>query len=283
MEQFDPYHKWLGIPPAEQPPNHYRLLGISAFENDPDVIDAAANQRMGWLQDMAGGPHTENSQKLLNEISAALRCLLDAQAKAEYDASLRTQTGDASDASDSQSHSAEAAPVLPGAATETPSAPPETGRSSGEFGGRAETSAAVSSTHRRYAGSHSAGRPEGTDQKIVPVAMIASVASIGLVACVAALAMIFRNGTGAGETTEKAVFRVVWKLDEREGARMRIDRNVVFDSNNTMPKDSETLVYRLSPGEHRFRFDRDGYRTINYRYKFLPGESHRIELNWLKQ
>ena len=25
---FDPYYKWLGIPPEEQPPNHYRLLGI---------------------------------------------------------------------------------------------------------------------------------------------------------------------------------------------------------------------------------------------------------------
>lgn len=23
---FDPYHKWLGIPPKDQPPNHYRLL-----------------------------------------------------------------------------------------------------------------------------------------------------------------------------------------------------------------------------------------------------------------
>lgn len=23
---FDPYHRWLGIPPSEQPANHYRLL-----------------------------------------------------------------------------------------------------------------------------------------------------------------------------------------------------------------------------------------------------------------
>ena len=26
-EAIDPYHKWLGIPPHEQPANHYRLLG----------------------------------------------------------------------------------------------------------------------------------------------------------------------------------------------------------------------------------------------------------------
>ena len=43
---FDPYHKWLAIPPEEQPPNHYRLLGVSPFESDPDVIENAADQRM---------------------------------------------------------------------------------------------------------------------------------------------------------------------------------------------------------------------------------------------
>ena len=26
--EFDPYHRWLGIPPEEQPADHYRLLGI---------------------------------------------------------------------------------------------------------------------------------------------------------------------------------------------------------------------------------------------------------------
>ena len=36
-ESFDPYHRWLGIPPREQPPNHYRLLGIDLFEADADV------------------------------------------------------------------------------------------------------------------------------------------------------------------------------------------------------------------------------------------------------
>ena len=38
MHVFDPYHVWLGIPLREQPPNHYRLLGIARFENHPDVI-----------------------------------------------------------------------------------------------------------------------------------------------------------------------------------------------------------------------------------------------------
>ena len=49
-ETFDPYHKWLGIPPGEQPADHYRLLAIARFESDPDVIETAADQRMALLR-----------------------------------------------------------------------------------------------------------------------------------------------------------------------------------------------------------------------------------------
>ncbi|MGL6097816.1 MAG: hypothetical protein ACRC7O_18700 [Fimbriiglobus sp.] len=86
---FDPYHKWLGIPPAHQPPTHYRLLGIEKFESDPDVIDAAANQKMAYLQDLAVGDRVKESQKLLNEVATARRTLLNKEKKAEYDAGLR--------------------------------------------------------------------------------------------------------------------------------------------------------------------------------------------------
>ena len=41
-EKFDPYYRWLGIPAKEQPPNHYRLLGIELFESDPQLIDSFA-------------------------------------------------------------------------------------------------------------------------------------------------------------------------------------------------------------------------------------------------
>ena len=37
VEQFDAYHKWLGIAPKDQPPNHYRLLGVDLFEADDDM------------------------------------------------------------------------------------------------------------------------------------------------------------------------------------------------------------------------------------------------------
>ena len=82
-------HKWLGIPPAEQPPNHYRLLGISAYENDPEVIDRAADGRMIFLRQNQSGPNGHWSQLLLNEVSAGRICLLDESTKQNYDAGLR--------------------------------------------------------------------------------------------------------------------------------------------------------------------------------------------------
>lgn len=88
-KEFDPYYKWLGIPPRDQPPNHYRLLGIEVFESDRDVIDAAANRVMAYLKDLAAGDEAEYSQSLLNEVSRARICLLNKEKKKSYDKELR--------------------------------------------------------------------------------------------------------------------------------------------------------------------------------------------------
>lgn len=88
---FDPYHKWLGIGPDEQPATLYRLLGLRPFESDPDVIDTAAHQRLVLLKSFQGGKHSALSQKLLNEISRARQRLLDPTERATYDALLREQ------------------------------------------------------------------------------------------------------------------------------------------------------------------------------------------------
>ena len=86
---FDAYHKWLGIPPQHQPPDHYRLLGLEIFESDQDVIRAAAERQAAHIQNYKIGPQSEFSQRLLNEIARARVCLLDPVRKAEYDRSLR--------------------------------------------------------------------------------------------------------------------------------------------------------------------------------------------------
>jgi len=85
---FDPYHSWLSIPPSEQPPNHYRLLGFSQIESDQDVIANAADRQMAYLRQFQTGPHAALSQQLLNEVAAVRICLLNPVKKAEYDRRL---------------------------------------------------------------------------------------------------------------------------------------------------------------------------------------------------
>ena len=86
---FDFYYKWLGIPPAEQPPNHYRLLSLALFESDRDVIDAAANRQMSYVRRFVNSEHAEHSSALLTELSKARLCLLNHSQKSEYDGELR--------------------------------------------------------------------------------------------------------------------------------------------------------------------------------------------------
>jgi hypothetical protein len=127
---FDPYYKWLGIPPRDQPPNHYRLLGIELFESDRDVIDAAANRVMSYLKELAVGDDAQHSQKLLNEVARARLCLLNRQKKDDYDAELRQkaaadvqQQTAAPPAVDAPSEPAGPPPVPPPATSVAPSAP----------------------------------------------------------------------------------------------------------------------------------------------------------------
>lgn len=87
---FDPYHKWLGIPKGEQPAHHYRLLGIPAFEEDPQVIEGAADRQMAFLRKFQSGEHAADATKLLNEISRVRLCLLKPDTKSAYDETLKS-------------------------------------------------------------------------------------------------------------------------------------------------------------------------------------------------
>ena len=88
---FDPLYKWLAIPPHEQPPNHYRLLGIELFEEDAEVIDAAADRHLTYLHGLANGEHGEMAEDLANQVSAARLLLLNKEKKVVYDRMLREQ------------------------------------------------------------------------------------------------------------------------------------------------------------------------------------------------
>lgn len=88
-DAFDPYHTWLGIRPEEQPPNHYRLLGLQPLEDNREAIEHAADQRMVHLHSLQTGEHADVCQRLLNEVAAARVSLLSREKKAAYDELLR--------------------------------------------------------------------------------------------------------------------------------------------------------------------------------------------------
>ncbi len=48
-DELDPYYTWLGIPPEEQPADHYRLIGIRKFEGNRDGTANAMDRQMQFL------------------------------------------------------------------------------------------------------------------------------------------------------------------------------------------------------------------------------------------
>ena len=94
VTDFDPYHKWLGIPPEDSAgggPNHYRLLGVAAFESDAEVISEAADRQMAHLRSYQLGKHPLLAERLLSEVATARGCLLKPSKKSLYDQHLRRQ------------------------------------------------------------------------------------------------------------------------------------------------------------------------------------------------
>ena len=88
-DPFNPYSDWLKIPHEEQPPDHYRLLGVQSFERDTEKIAVAADARMKMVRSFQSGEHAKQSQSLLNAVAAAKICLMDADRRSAYDVELR--------------------------------------------------------------------------------------------------------------------------------------------------------------------------------------------------
>lgn len=90
---FDPYYQWLNIPPQEQPPNYYRLLGVALFEPDPQVIAAAADRQTAFLRGKGEGSRQRIAQRLIKEVATARFCLLTPVQRRAYDEYLRQKLG----------------------------------------------------------------------------------------------------------------------------------------------------------------------------------------------
>ena len=88
---FDPYARWLGIAPEDQPPNHYRLLAIDRDEQDAQVVRQAADRRMDQLNAFESDDRPELIDRLLGEITRAHDTLSDPHARAKYDRGLQAE------------------------------------------------------------------------------------------------------------------------------------------------------------------------------------------------
>ena len=68
---FDPYQVWLGIPAAEQPVNHYRLLGVSQFEPDYNVIRDAAARLLPYFEGLRTSEQSPRLCRWLRDLALA--------------------------------------------------------------------------------------------------------------------------------------------------------------------------------------------------------------------
>jgi WD40 repeat protein len=90
---FDPYHRWLAIPPGQRPPTYYQLLGITPDETDNEVIEDAALRQTSHVRLYQTGPYASECTALLNELGQARATLLNPDKRRQYDATLPAPKG----------------------------------------------------------------------------------------------------------------------------------------------------------------------------------------------
>ncbi len=91
-KEIDVYRDWLGIAETARPLNHYHLLRLDLFEDDPAKVRANYRKMNAHVRKYGAGEFGARSQELLNELAKAMLCLTDNLRKSEYDASLGRQT-----------------------------------------------------------------------------------------------------------------------------------------------------------------------------------------------
>ncbi len=91
---IDVYKEWLGIPEGPRPPDHYQLLRLPQFEDDPGKVRKNYKKLNAHVRKYATGQYSGESQRLLNELAKAMLCLTDAEQKLEYDRSQGREIDD---------------------------------------------------------------------------------------------------------------------------------------------------------------------------------------------
>jgi hypothetical protein len=85
---LDVYRDWLKITETARPLNHYQLLRLKMFEDNPAKVREHYRAMNTHVRKFAAGEYAKQSQDLLNELAKAMLCLTDSQRKSEYDVTL---------------------------------------------------------------------------------------------------------------------------------------------------------------------------------------------------
>jgi S1-C subfamily serine protease len=221
-ENFDPYHRWLGIPPKDQPPTHYRLLGLAEFEDDPDVIEESADRQMGHIRTHQSGQYAEHSQRLLSEITDAKFCLLKSTIKETYDANLRAGQSEQQVAKQT---APTAAPTLAPEPLTAP-APTQSVAAKPEFASAPATTGPIIDSSPRPASSHVTTRhrqPANWQIPVIVAMAVVGVVFIGvilyfLVSAPASVAEQKRKDALAAQAQERAAAERHRRLQDRSEA-----------------------------------------------------------------
>ncbi len=275
-DEFDPYHVWLGIPPEEQPPNYYRLLGIRLFETNPAVIDGAADRQAAHLRTFQNGANSKLSQRLLNEVAAARVRLLDAEKKAAYDQKvLAAMPGSSPSAASSSSIRRSTAPnpsgskVATSAAVNTPT--PSILPSATPFASSEPAAGWDELICRARINSHASkrtpARPVGKRQSKSNSLIYTCVGIGALLAVAVAVGLVMLNSNSDGQL----VFD--WPAGDRVDATLKVD-----DQSVAVPAVGPG-EYRCSPGDHRIVASRPGFK-FESTVSLAKGQRQTITLQW---
>ena len=251
----------MGIPPEEQPPSYYRLLGLVQYESDPEVIENAANQRMAHLRSFQAGRNASDSQRLLNEVAAARVCLLNAEKKAAYDNTLRES---------------EAPPAVPPSPT---GPPPPLAPSQATPPIPAPPSPAIE-VKEDWIDAHLHGHHDGPTDSRFSRSTLFALTGCGVALAAVILLVLFLQGGAPSEAI------LVFELADvdREELRLSID-----GMERKLPPDGP-LEFECEPGSHDVTMERPGYPAfskeitlgVHERLTLIPewGEPTQLVLAW---
>ncbi len=277
-DDFDPLHKWLGIPPSEQPPHCYRLLGLEPFEDNLDVIANAVDRQMAFLRGFQSGPHAALAQEVIEQIQVARLWLLRPERKAEYDAWLREQLAATAPpppldiaAPPTVENVAPAAEIPlsasspPPRVSPAPSPPPVS-----EFPAVREVAADLEEI---LGGQDSFPPPPARPTRArrrekIGVAISWSAAAVAAVALVVVVWKIHQSWSPDG------TLEVSWPEEEREGGTLFVEGKLV-----SLPP-SGNIIVPLPGGPRQVRIQRPGFKPYELMVSVTPRQTTLVRPVW---